>query len=124
MARARNQRRIDASFVDVGGRKIVIMEEEQYNRLLDAIDAAEAQRIASDQSDRILAWDEIKREFIINRVADAREGFGVTQKELARRLKVRQSTVSRMERGNANLTLATLRKIAKALGCSVHQLIS
>jgi DNA-binding XRE family transcriptional regulator len=124
MARAKSQYQIEAGFVEVAGRKLVILDEEQYDRLLDAVDAVEAEKIAGDPKDRILRWDEIKGEFIVNRIAEVRERMGITQKELARRLKVRQSTVSRMEHKNANLTLATLRKIAKALGCSVHQLIS
>ena len=84
----------------------------------------EAERIAADPKDRILTWKEIKDEFVVNRIAAVRERLGISQQELARRLKVRQSTVSRMEQKRANLTLGTLRKIAKALGCSVHQLIS
>lgn len=123
MARARKQYQIDAQFVDVGGRKIVIMDEHEYDRLLDVIDAAEAERIARDPNDPVLTWNQIKTEFIKNRIAETRERLGLTQKELARRLKVRQSTVSRLELPNANLTLATLRKVAKALHCSVHQLL-
>ena len=99
------------------------MDEDEYDRLLDVVDAVEAERIAKDPKDRILTWDEIKEEFIVNRIAEIREQMGISQKELARLLKVRQSTVSRMERENANLTLSTLRRVAKALGCSVHQLI-
>jgi ribosome-binding protein aMBF1 (putative translation factor) len=88
------------------------------------IDALDAERIASDPRDRVLGWKEIKDEFIVNRIAERRKARGLTQKELARRLKLRPSTISRMESRRANLTLATLRKIAKALGCSVPELIS
>jgi len=100
------------------------MGGKQPDRLLDAIDAREAKRIAADPNDRVLRWKEVKDEFIVNRIAPTRERLGITQKELARRLKVRQSTVSRMESKRANLTLSTLRRVAKALGCSVPQLIS
>jgi len=124
MARKKKRSDINPQVVEVGGNKLVIMDEEDYDRLLDAIDVVEAERIAADPNDPVLGWDEIKDELIRNRIAAVREECGITQKELARRLKVRQSTISRMERENANLTLATLRKIAKALGCSVHQLIS
>jgi DNA-binding XRE family transcriptional regulator len=115
---------INPQMVEVGGKKLVIMDEEDYDRLLDAIDLVEAERTARDPEDPVLTWEEIKEEFVKNRIADMREQAGITQQELARRLKVRQSTVSRMERENANLTLSTLRKIAKALNCPVHQLIS
>jgi DNA-binding XRE family transcriptional regulator len=124
MAKAGAKLKIDAQLVEVGGSRLVIMDEEEYDRLLDAIDAVEAEKIAKDPKDRILAWDEIKDELIVNRIAKVREQMGVTQKELARRLKVRQSTISRIERKGANLTLSTLRRVAKALGCSVNQLVS
>jgi putative transcriptional regulator len=124
MARKKKRSDINPQVVEVGGNKLVIMDEEDYDRLLDAIDVVEAERIAADPNDPVLGWDEIKDELIRNRIAAVREERGITQKELARRLKVRQSTISRMERENANLTLVTLRKIAKALSCSVHQLIS
>lgn len=124
MAKTKKRNDINPQVVEVGGKKLVIMDEDDYDRLLDAIDLAEAERIARDPKDPVLTWDEIKDEFIKNRIAEMREQAGITQKELARRLKVRQSTISRMERENANLTLSTLRKIAKALDCPVHQLIS
>lgn len=120
----RKRRSIEAQTVEVAGKRLVIMDEEDYDRLLDAIDVVQAERIAADSNDPVLAWDDIKDEFITNRIAEVREKFGLTQKELSRRLKVRQSTISRMEREKSNLTLETLRKIAKALDCSVHQLIS
>ena len=85
--------------------------------------SAEYRGIPNDESDRILTWDEIKDEFMRNRIAEVRKELGMTQKELAKKLRVKQSTVSRMERNDANLTLATLRRAAKALGRPVHELL-
>jgi len=48
-------------------------------------------------------------------VAMARERAGLTQAELAKKLHTKQSNISRLERGTHNLTMGTLRKIAKAL---------
>ena len=48
----------------------------------------------------------------------------MTQKALAKRMKVKQSTISRIEKADANLTLGTLEKLARIFGCSVHQIIS
>lgn len=45
----------------------------------------------------------------------AREDAGLTQRELARRVDVPQSTIARIERGN-NTSVDTLSKIANALG--------
>ena len=45
----------------------------------------------------------------------AREDAGLTQRELAKRVDVPQSTIARIERGN-NTSVDTLSKIANALG--------
>lgn len=48
-------------------------------------------------------------------VAEAREKAGLSQAKLARILHTKQSNISRIERGEQNLTLGTLEKIARAL---------
>ena len=48
-------------------------------------------------------------------ITKAREAAKVTQGELARRIKSKQQTVSRIELGGQNLTLVTLDRIARAL---------
>jgi DNA-binding transcriptional regulator YiaG len=115
---------VDARFVSVNGREIVILSEGEYERLLDIVDAAAAETVLRDPKAQFLKWDEIKHEFTGSRIAEVRKGLGVTQKELARRLRVKQSTVSRWERPDANLTLSTLRRIAKALRCEAHELLA
>mgnify|MGYP001582117235 CR=1 FL=1 len=49
-----------------------------------------------------------------------RERKGMTQEDMARRLKVRPSMVSRIEAGKQNLTLESLHKIAKALSTRIR----
>jgi hypothetical protein len=56
--------RVHVQLIEFGGRRFVMMEEEQYELLLDAIDAADAERILNDPNARILKWDEIKHEFM------------------------------------------------------------
>ena len=53
-------------------------------------------------------------------IAKAREAAKVTQGELARRIKSKQQTVSRIEQGAQNLTLVTLDRIARALKGSLQ----
>lgn len=53
-------------------------------------------------------------------IMKAREAAKVTQGELARRIKSKQQTVSRIEMGGQNLTLVTLNRIAKALKGSLQ----
>ena len=56
--------RVHVQLIEFGGHRFVIMEEEQYELLLDAIDVADAERILNDPKTRILKWDEIKHEFM------------------------------------------------------------
>lgn len=49
-------------------------------------------------------------------VADLREAAGMTQAELARKLKTTQSAVARIESGKQNVSTDTLKKISRALG--------
>jgi ribosome-binding protein aMBF1 (putative translation factor) len=49
-------------------------------------------------------------------IRDAREAVGVTQTELAARMHVAQSAVSRIEAGRTNVTVVMLARIAEALG--------
>ena len=53
-------------------------------------------------------------------VAAARANAGMTQKELARISRIDQSDISRIERGVANPSIATLSRIAAALGADLH----
>ena len=53
-------------------------------------------------------------------VRSARESCGLTQHELALRMGSTQSTVARWETGAHQLTLATLDRIANALGVTMQ----
>ncbi|MBI5239609.1 MAG: helix-turn-helix transcriptional regulator [Elusimicrobia bacterium] len=53
-------------------------------------------------------------------LADAREHAGLTQAQLARKLRTKQSNISRIEQGSQNVTLRTLEKIAQALHCRLE----
>jgi DNA-binding XRE family transcriptional regulator len=104
-----------ARLVEVGGKKLVIMEQKEYDRLVNCADAAEARRIKADKSDAVLPWGKGLGGLIVNRIAERRREKGLSQRKLAERLDVKPSTLSRWERKDANLTLDTIRKIAKAL---------
>lgn len=57
-------------------------------------------------------------------ITQARTEAGLRQEELAERAGVPQSTLSRIERGSAHLTLNQLRKIAPALGRQPSQIMA
>lgn len=61
-------------------------------------------------------YDKLEPEFaVIQTLIDARRKTGITQKEIAKRMKTKQSVISRLESGNANPSIAFLNKFAKAL---------
>ena len=57
------------------------------------------------------------------RIKEIRKSKGITQKELAARLGVVPSAVSQFENSDNNIKIETLEKIAKALDCSIVDLI-
>ncbi|NQV12498.1 UDP-N-acetylglucosamine 1-carboxyvinyltransferase [Candidatus Uhrbacteria bacterium] len=55
-------------------------------------------------------------------IADLRKKRGMTQSDLAKVLKTSQPAVARIERGEQNMSLVTLKKISDALGSSIVKL--
>lgn len=51
-----------------------------------------------------------------NKITDVREAAGITQAELAKKLKTTQSAIARMESGKQNVSTDMLRRISQALG--------
>ncbi len=63
-------------------------------------------------------YDALEPEFaIIRAMIDARERQGLTQKELSARTGIAQADISKLENGNANPSIKTLRRLASGLGC-------
>ena len=50
----------------------------------------------------------------------AREAAGLTQEEMARRLKTKKTAISRIENHAEDIKLSTLEKVAMALGKRLH----
>ena len=66
-------------------------------------------------------YDALEPEFeIIQAKIDARKDAGLTQQELAKRTGIAQSDISKLERGNANPSLRTLRRLAAGMGKKLH----
>jgi predicted transcriptional regulator len=62
-------------------------------------------------------YEALEPEFaIIQAMIDARKNTGLTQKELAEKTGITQADISKLENGNANPSLKTLRRLAKGLG--------
>lgn len=62
-------------------------------------------------------YDALEEEFaLIEAVAKARLRSGLTQAQLAKRMKTTQSTVARLESGRGKPSTSTLQRFAKATG--------
>lgn len=67
------------------------------------------------------AWEETGPEYQVARqLVSLRLKNGLTQKDLARCLGTTQSVIARIERGNQNLSIRTLTKLARALGADLR----
>jgi len=61
----------------------------------------------------------INIESLGTRLKDIREVFGMTQKQLAKKLKAKQPLIARIEKNSRDCSLNTLSRIANALGCEL-----
>ena len=61
-------------------------------------------------------YDSLEPEFaIVHAMIDARKNTGLTQKQLAELTGIAQGDISKIENGNANPSIRTLKRIAEAM---------
>ncbi|MCM1328504.1 MAG: helix-turn-helix domain-containing protein [Ruminococcus sp.] len=66
-------------------------------------------------------YDALEPEFeIIRAMIDARRNSGITQKELSEKTGIAQGDISKLENGNANPSINTLKRLAKAMNMKLH----
>jgi DNA-binding XRE family transcriptional regulator len=66
-------------------------------------------------------YEEIKAEWLAAcAVIQARTAVGLTQAELAKKVRTSQQSISRIEAGGQNASVAILRRIGEALGMELH----
>ena len=61
---------------------------------------------------------------VADKIRAARKLKGLSQKELAKRLKISQQVISRIETGRENVSLLTIKKIVESLGAELRLEIS
>lgn len=62
-------------------------------------------------------YDALEPKFaIIQAMIDARKESGLTQKELSEKTGINQADISKLEHGNANPSLRTLKRLAAGMG--------
>ena len=101
----------------------VLVPIEDYEQMLLAEAVPQAIRTAADPDTQWVDADDWALRLAGRRIAECRKAKGVTQNDLAQRLKIDQSQISRIERNPDRSTLKTLKRIAKALGVDVRHLI-
>ena len=67
-------------------------------------------------------WEALEPEYaIMQALIDARNEAGITQTELSKRTGIAQTDISKLERGNGNPSLKTLKRLAEGLGMTCLQ---
>ena len=87
--------------------------EELRDKRFDAMDDGERAEF-----DEALAATRLALE-VGEKVRDAREAAGLTQRDLAARMSTSQAAVARLEAGGTSATLTTLHKAAAALNMTI-----
>lgn len=86
----------------------------------DEADNAKALKILKNKEDAILNYN--PRLIMENPIRKMREKIGMTQAELAKKMKVDTSYVSRLEKDGKIISSSALTKAAQAFGCHVEDL--
>ena len=89
------------TFAELRDRRLESMSDEERAEFDEALAAA---RLALEVGEK---------------VRDAREAAGLTQRELATRMSTSQAAVARLEAGGTGATLTTLQKAAAALDMTI-----
>ena len=104
------------------------IQGEQVDELIDWIRKKfEVSILSSGSNDSIPIeetdfWKEMQSNRVGNLLAGARHKAGLTQKELAVKLGVRQNMISDYERGRRRLSLQMAKRIAKTLNIKADRL--
>ncbi len=106
-----------------GARTHVLVPVDRFDQLSDAERALRAMEMLESDSTEWIDAEASALRLAGSRVRRARIARGLTQKQLAERLRIPQSQVSRIERDPDRSTLRTLKRIAKALAVDIRALI-
>jgi len=83
------------------------------------LEAALAERMK--EQDFKAEYEALEPEFaIVQAIIDARKKTGLTQKQLADKTGIAQGDISRIEKGEANPSLRTLKRLASGMDMKLH----
>jgi DNA-binding XRE family transcriptional regulator len=114
------------SFVrDPGGAAThAVIPYEDYVQLIALQAAREGEAILANPNTEWLDADEVFASFAAQGIARVRKARGLTQKQLGEKLGIPQSQVSRLEKNPDASSMRLIKRVAKALGVSVHDLMA
>ena len=117
-------------FIELDGRKLAVLPEDDYRRLLDAVEEQDDIAAAVAAQKRREAGEEYVPAEMVYRMLDGenalrvwREYRGMTLTQLASHAGVNKATVSQLENGKAFGRPATWRALADALKVSVDDIL-
>ena len=113
--------------LEVEGKALVAIPVELWERICedleDYADAQRAKAIMADASDPLEPLEVGRKELFDNHIKKVRKRKGMTQVQLSKKLRISQGRVSEIERADYRPTMKTYRRVAKALGCEIEELI-
>ncbi|MBI5763264.1 MAG: helix-turn-helix transcriptional regulator [Planctomycetes bacterium] len=101
----------------------VLLPINEYERYEQMQEAARLTKKLEDPNAKWIGFEDFSAMLAADAVVEARKKAGLTQGQLAAKLKMPQSQISRIERNPDRTTVRTLKKIAKALGVDVAKLL-
>jgi len=112
-----------AGQVEINGRRYELVPADEFRRLFDMAELRELVATLEDPNTEWIDWEDAKLRLAGRSIAEVRKARGLTQTQLARKLGVPQSQISRIERNPDRTTVRTLKRIARALRVDVSKLI-
>jgi len=94
-----------------------------YERLLTREEIIRSTAVLDDSDGPWIPLEDAVAQVAAHDIVKARKKAGLTQAQLAAKLKMPQSQISRIESNPDRTTVRTLKKIAKALGVDVRYLL-
>ena len=112
---------------EVGGQVVVGISADEWGLMVeiveDYLDVRDAKAVLDDPKSVFIPLEEAAKDWIGNNIKKVRKKKRVTQKELARRLRVSQSRISQIEDPDHRPSVRVYERVAKALGCEIEDLI-
>lgn len=102
----------------------VLLTVNEYEQLTNAAEAAELIAMLEDPTTKWIPAEDAALGFAGDSIAEARKRAGLTQKQLADKMGVPQSQISRIEKNPDKTTMRTMKRIAAALEVDISALLS